>query len=429
MKKNVGHYNQRTMTRYGGFFFHLSRFLRAQPPGPLPQRLNAWLHQETWADIVHGLFWGLLFFVGAPILGMLLLFWTVALVVWKLTSATLLQNVGRKYGLYQKIDPWALRRSIDITMDNENKNSPSSGIDTSTTASTAAASSSVELAVVVTGCDSGFGQMLAIDLASRGFIVFAGCLAAETGKALLRDAASSSSSTTTSSSSSFGGTSPDTAGYTQLYPLLLDITSDGHVQAAARKVQEWLDEGTGRENGGGSDQSNKESKCKKIIDTPRRQLHALVNNAGMGRIGYLDWIQLSDFEKCMDVNCYGMVRMCKAFLPLFKEQAIQRRCQLHVVGEIPSPPIWSPRILNMVSMAGTMTGSGLALTPYEVSKSAAEAFSNGLRLEMALWGVAVTTINPSMHRTALTMGVYERLQKELWEPLPGRLKKEYGQGT
>lgn len=36
-----------------------------------------------------------------------------------------------------------------------------------------------ELAVAVTGCDTGFGQAVAIHLAERGFHVFAGCLEQE----------------------------------------------------------------------------------------------------------------------------------------------------------------------------------------------------------------------------------------------------------
>ena len=33
-----------------------------------------------------------------------------------------------------------------------------------------------ELAVITTGCDSGFGQKLAFALAQKGYVIFAGCL-------------------------------------------------------------------------------------------------------------------------------------------------------------------------------------------------------------------------------------------------------------
>ena len=40
------------------------------------------------------------------------------------------------------------------------------------------ASEREDLAVVVTGCDSGFGKALALELLSRGYTVFACCLQA-----------------------------------------------------------------------------------------------------------------------------------------------------------------------------------------------------------------------------------------------------------
>ncbi|KAL3915715.1 MAG: hypothetical protein SGARI_008127, partial [Bacillariaceae sp.] len=79
----------------------------------------------------------------------------------------------------------------------------------------------------------------------------------------------------------------------------------------------------------------------------------------------------------------------------------------------------------MVSMAGTSRG-GLALTPYEVSKTAANAFTDGLRLEMKPWGIKVIDVNPSFHTTPLTVNIYKKLQVGLWAPLSDELKEEYG---
>ena len=31
----------------------------------------------------------------------------------------------------------------------------------------------------------------------------------------------------------------------------------------------------------------------------RRYLHAIVNNAGVGKLGYVDWVSLSDYQFCM----------------------------------------------------------------------------------------------------------------------------------
>jgi short chain dehydrogenase len=109
------------------------------------------------------------------------------------------------------------------------------------------------LAVVVTGCDSGFGRELALAAAGAGFTVFAGCLTPETswpgGAALVPP---------------------------RLVLLPMDVTSDAQVQAVVDVVQKWRSED----------------------DT--RVLHALVNNAGVGVPGLIDWLDMTSYEVCMN---------------------------------------------------------------------------------------------------------------------------------
>ena len=175
----------------------------------------------------------------------------------------------------------------------------------------------------------------------------------------------------------------------KIYPILLDVTKDEQVQTAKQVVQDWL-------------------KPESSSSTTKRYLHAIVNNAGIGKIGYIDWIDLTDYQQCMDVNCYGHIRMVKTFLPIFKSQAVQLSKEKYKTASF-----YAPQIINVISMAGTSRG-GLALSPYEVSKTAAEAFTDGLRIEMKMWNVRVIDINPSFHTTALTTNIYDKLQKELW---------------
>jgi 3-hydroxybutyrate dehydrogenase len=115
------------------------------------------------------------------------------------------------------------------------------------------------------------------------------------------------------------------------------------------------------------------------------------------------------------VNCFGQIRMVKAFLPIFKQQAINQSYR-------------DSQIVNVISMAGMLSGGGLGLTPYEVAKNAAEAFTDSLRLEMKMFGVQVVAVNPSFHKTPLVQNLKQRLTKDLWEPLSPDLQKEYGRG-
>jgi NAD(P)-dependent dehydrogenase (short-subunit alcohol dehydrogenase family) len=106
--------------------------------------------------------------------------------------------------------------------------------------------------------------------------------------------------------------------------------------------------------------------------------------------------------------------MTKAFLPIFKQQAIGR-----TYGD--------SQIVNMVSMAGMLSAGGIALPAYEVSKNAAEAFTDALRLEMKMFGVKVVSVNPSFHSTPLVSDTQKKL-KEAWENMSPDLQKEYGHG-
>jgi hypothetical protein len=121
------------------------------------------------------------------------------------------------------------------------------------------------LAVVVTGCDSGFGRELALSAADAGFTVFAGCLTPQTSWP--------------------GPTSP------RLIPLLMDVTNDEQVQEAVRSVEQWL----AAASSAATDDNGQPPK-------PRR-LHALVNNAGVGGIGLVDWMDVKFYELCINGAC------------------------------------------------------------------------------------------------------------------------------
>jgi NAD(P)-dependent dehydrogenase (short-subunit alcohol dehydrogenase family) len=86
------------------------------------------------------------------------------------------------------------------------------------------------------------------------------------------------------------------------------------------------------------------------------------------------------------------------------------------------------RILNVTSMAGLVASGTSGLAAYGASKHAANAFSTVLRTELAGFGIAVTTINPSFHATPLVKDMGEQLTK-VWNNLEDAKRKEYGQGA
>ncbi|XP_040003595.1 retinol dehydrogenase 1 [Xiphias gladius] len=123
--------------------------------------------------------------------------------------------------------------------------------------------------VLVTGCDSGFGNLLARQLDAKGLRVIAACLT-ERGAAELEAAASP-----------------------RLKTLLLNVTDSESIGRAAEFVSGEVGE---------------------------RGLWGLVNNAGRSiPIGPTEWMQLADFAQVLDVNLLGVIEVTLKFLPLLKK--------------------------------------------------------------------------------------------------------------
>jgi 11-cis-retinol dehydrogenase len=131
---------------------------------------------------------------------------------------------------------------------------------------------SLDLAVLISGCDTGFGNLLAHDLSEQGFRVFAGCL-------------------TPAGVESFRGLAGVDA-------FMLDLRSGVSIAEAGARVRAWVAAGGLREDG-----------------LPQRGLHALVNNAGIGSSGVVDWTTMASFRDTMEVNFFGHVAITKELLP------------------------------------------------------------------------------------------------------------------
>uniref|UniRef100_A0A8C4Y0B5 Retinol dehydrogenase 5 n=1 Tax=Gopherus evgoodei TaxID=1825980 RepID=A0A8C4Y0B5_9SAUR len=122
--------------------------------------------------------------------------------------------------------------------------------------------------VFITGCDSGFGHVLAKRLDRKGFRVLAGCLT-QTGAANLQR------------SSSPG-----------LRATLLDVTSSESI----RQAVEWV-----------------------RAEVGEKGLFGLVNNAGVANpIGPTEWMRIQDFRQVLAVNTFGLIEVTLGLLPLLK---------------------------------------------------------------------------------------------------------------
>jgi len=121
------------------------------------------------------------------------------------------------------------------------------------------------LAVFITGCDTGFGKDLAFALADRGFVVFAGCLTEQGMSQYTED--------------DKNRTSMDK----NIIPIKVNVTNENDVLRAAEIVSKWL-----------NTRNNSDSL------SPPKVLHAVVNNAGIGSFGYIDFLDASFYQKDME---------------------------------------------------------------------------------------------------------------------------------
>lgn len=109
---------------------------------------------------------------------------------------------------------------------------------------------------------------------------------------------------------------------------------------------------------------------------------------------------VSLFESQLNVNCIGAIRVTKAFLPLLRKASLinqkiikrpnQKYSELNENGV---------RIVNVCSLAGRYAIPGII--SYCVSKASLVSFSDGLRREVAKWGISVVTIEPHLFKTNL----------------------------
>ncbi|XP_058678157.1 retinol dehydrogenase 5 [Ammospiza caudacuta] len=123
--------------------------------------------------------------------------------------------------------------------------------------------------VFITGCDSGFGRLLARRLARQGYRVLAACLTPQGAESLRGDTP--------------GG---------HLRTVLLDVTRSDSIRRAA----EWVHREVGDKG-----------------------LFGLVNNAGIANpIGPTEWMDIEDFRRVLAVNALGAIEVTLQLLPLLK---------------------------------------------------------------------------------------------------------------
>ncbi|KXS20054.1 NAD(P)-binding protein [Gonapodya prolifera JEL478] len=199
------------------------------------------------------------------------------------------------------------------------------------------------LGIVITGCDTGFGRVSAVNLAKKGFTVYAGCLFEKSIAELNAEG---------------GG---------NIIGLKMDVTSDAEVSAAVAAIEKTSPGG----------------------------IYALLNNAGIQASYKWELTPMDMIQKDMDVNYYGVVRVTKALLPLLRRFA----------NSVKSGAVKSqlPRIITVTSLAAWLPVQ--PLDSYASSKHAVQAFGITLRQEIKRQGILYSSVEPYHARTPIVTNV------------------------
>lgn len=186
--------------------------------------------------------------------------------------------------------------------------------------------------IFITGGASGLGKSIAMRFAREGFNVCIGDVNDERGL---------------EAESELKAIAPDA------FYLFCDVTKIKHLESVRTELEErW----------GGVD--------------------IVVNNAGVGgTAGAIEDISLADWQWVLDVNLMGVVRGCKVFTPLFKQQG-------------------SGHFVNIASAAGLL--SAPMMSSYNVTKAGVVSLSETLVSELCQDNITTSVVCPAFFQTNLT---------------------------
>ncbi|KAF9996133.1 Retinol dehydrogenase 5 [Entomortierella chlamydospora] len=224
-----------------------------------------------------------------------------------------------------------------------------------------------DLVVVITGCDTGFGAEIADEMCQReGFTIYPTCL---TDEGFEKYKAMKSS---------------------RIRPVKLDVTNQEDVNRFRALV---------------------EAECPQGV-------YCVFNNAGIFAGTFIDLSTEDVFQKIMDVNYMGVVRITKALIPSLRTYAKSR----HSTKDKDLP---SARILTITSIASRCNPPGHA--GYSASKHAVESFLDTLRLEMIPWEINVSMIEPFYAKTPMIFNT-PGFQDQVWKAAGPNIQNMYGTG-
>lgn len=179
---------------------------------------------------------------------------------------------------------------------------------------------------VVTGAGSGIGRSFALELARRG------------GTVVCSDINLDAAKETVSLIQELGA---------QAFPVQCDVAKAEQVSQLAEHAE-------------------------KLMQNP---VTLVINNAGIGVGGKFDEMTTEDWQWCLDINLWGVIHGCRAFVPKFKQ-------------------LGHGAIINVASAASFTAAP--EMTVYNVSKAGVRALSETLSAELKKFDIKVNVLCPTL---------------------------------
>ncbi len=175
-------------------------------------------------------------------------------------------------------------------------------------------------AVLITGASSGIGAACVLDLASRGYRVYAGVRRAEDGERLVTQADG------------------------DVQPVRLDVTDAAAVQSVAGQLAGEIGE---------------------------RGLAGLVNNAGILVSAPLEFVSADQLRRQFEVNVFGTVAVTQAMVPLLRT-AQGRIVTIGSIAGRAAPPYFGPYAATKFALEGITDSLRMELRQWGIEVSIVE---------------------------------------------------------
>jgi NAD(P)-dependent dehydrogenase (short-subunit alcohol dehydrogenase family) len=120
-------------------------------------------------------------------------------------------------------------------------------------------------------------------------------------------------------------------------------------------------------------------------------IDVVVNNAGYGALGIFEKSDTSAIRRQLETNVIGLMEVCRAILPYFRQQR-------------------GGTIINISSVGGRVTFPLYSV--YHATKWAVEGFSESLQYEVKPWNIRVKLVEPG----AIKTDFYDRSQDLFQQP-------------